>query len=181
MNPRFHTGSAGNIQLCHPASMISTCRPTHSMCWLRRPWFDKTKSTAPNHRSCICRLQSLRPQWIWVPLNAGRQRTQPPMTIPFIPRMSQDGSIGIVLHNYLSPQARPPHRRLHDDKRGNSALGMSFLQNGGVSQHTWEACGQPLPAKKTPRCSGKTQTLTLLIKFWLRTIRLFLSIVHIYV
>ena len=28
-----------------------------------------------------------------------------------------------------------------------------------VSQHTCEACGQPLPAQKSPQCSGKTQTL----------------------
>ena len=29
----------------------------------------------------------------------------------------------------------------------------------GLSQHNCEACGQPLLAKKTPYCSGKTQTL----------------------
>ena len=46
-----------------------------------------------------------------------------------------------------SPSCTPPppprqKRRL--------SMGMSFPQRGGVSQHTCEACGQPLPAKKTP-------------------------------
>ena len=55
--------------------------------------------------------------------------TQPPTTLHFILRMSQDGSIGIVVlvepltpmsqDKYRSHQARPPHRRLHDDKKGN--------------------------------------------------------------
>ena len=60
----FNTGSVINIQLCHPALMISTCRTTHSMCWLLWSSFDKRKSTAPNHRSRLIRLQSLRPQRI---------------------------------------------------------------------------------------------------------------------
>ena len=96
MNPQFHMGLATNIQLWHPAWMISTYRPTHSMCWLLWPWFDQTKKTAPNHRGRLSRLQSLRPQWIWVPMKAGRQRAQPLMTILFIPRTSQDGSPRIV-------------------------------------------------------------------------------------
>ena len=33
--------------------------------------------------------------------------------------------------------------------------GVSFPQKGGVSQHTYEACGQPVPAKKSPWCSGR--------------------------
>ena len=46
-----------------------------------------------------------------------------------------------------SPSSTPPppprqKRRL--------SMGMSFPQRGGVSQHTCEACGQPLPHRKTP-------------------------------
>ena len=36
---------------------------------------------------------------------------------------------------------------------------MFFLKKVGVSKHTCEACSQPLPARKTPLCSGKAQTL----------------------
>ena len=60
-------------------------------------------------------------------LKTGRQRTQPQMTILFLPKVSLDGSAGIFLvmkhlapmtpDKYLSLQARPPHRRLHHDKR----------------------------------------------------------------
>ena len=35
------------------------------------------------------------------------------------------------------------------------SMGMSFPQKGGVSQHICEACGQPLPDRKTPHCSWK--------------------------
>ena len=46
-----------------------------------------------------------------------------------------------------SPSSTPPppprqKRRL--------SMGMSFPQRGGVPQHTCEACGQPLPQRKTP-------------------------------
>ena len=46
-----------------------------------------------------------------------------------------------------SPSSTPPppprqKRRL--------SIGMSFPQDGGVSQHTCEACGRPLPRGKTP-------------------------------
>ena len=46
-----------------------------------------------------------------------------------------------------SPSSKmpPPPRQ----KRSLS-MGMSFPQRGGVSQHTYEACGQPLPQRKTP-------------------------------
>ena len=51
-----------------------------------------------------------------------------------------------------SPSSTPPppprqKRRL--------SMGMSFPQKGGVSQHICEACGQPLPQRKAPECSGK--------------------------
>ena len=62
INPRFHTGSAVNIQLCHSASMISICHPTHSMCWLIRPWSNQTKSTAPNDRSHLSRSNLYAPR-----------------------------------------------------------------------------------------------------------------------
>ena len=62
---------------------------THLMCWLPWSWFEQTKNTARNHRSRLSRLQSLRPQWIWVPLKAGSHRTQPPKTIHSIPTMGR--------------------------------------------------------------------------------------------
>ena len=46
-----------------------------------------------------------------------------------------------------SPSSTPPPPP--QQKRGLS-LGMSFPNNGGVSQHICEACGQPLPDRKTP-------------------------------
>ena len=36
---------------------------------------------------------------------------------------------------YLSLRARPPHHRLHHDKRGSWALGCLFLKTGSVAAH----------------------------------------------
>ena len=46
-----------------------------------------------------------------------------------------------------SPSSTPPHPRRQKRKL---SIGMSFPEKGGVSQHTCEACGQPLPYEKTP-------------------------------
>ena len=46
-----------------------------------------------------------------------------------------------------SPSSTPPP--LPRQKRRLS-MGMTFPQKGGVSQHTCEACGQPLPKEKPP-------------------------------
>ena len=46
-----------------------------------------------------------------------------------------------------SPSFTPPPPRREKRKL---SIGTSFPQEGGVSQHTCEACGQPLPPKKTP-------------------------------
>ena len=54
-----------------------------------------------------------------------------------------------------SPSSTPPHLRRQKRKL---SIGTSFRKNGGVSQHTCEACDQPLPPKKTPYCSEETQT-----------------------
>ena len=54
----------------------------------------------------------------------------------------------------------PPPRR----QKRKPSMRMPFPQKGGESQHTCEAWGQPVPAKKTPWCSEKTQTSILLIK-----------------
>ena len=97
MNPQFCAVLAVNIQLCHPASMSPTCRPTHSVCWLLWPWFEWMKSTAPNHWSHPSRLQFRRPQWMWIPLKARRQHTQQRTMPHFILTMSPDNSIGIIL------------------------------------------------------------------------------------
>ena len=41
---------------------------------------------------------------------------------------------------------KPPQPR----QKRRLSIGMSFPQKGGVSQHTCEACGQPLPKEKPP-------------------------------
>jgi len=46
-----------------------------------------------------------------------------------------------------SPSSTPPPPRRQKRKL---SMGMSFPQKGGVSQHTCEACGQPLPQGKPP-------------------------------
>ena len=46
-----------------------------------------------------------------------------------------------------SPSSTPPPPRRQTRKL---SIGMSFPKKGGVSQHTCEACGQPLPQIKTP-------------------------------
>ena len=46
-----------------------------------------------------------------------------------------------------SPASTPPPPRRQKRKL---SIGMSFPKKGGVSQHTCEACGQPLPQRKTP-------------------------------
>ena len=46
------------------------------------------------------------------------------------------------------------------------SMGMSFPQRGGVSQHTCETCGQPLPQRhkeRHPNALGKTQALSRLV------------------
>ena len=46
-----------------------------------------------------------------------------------------------------SPSSTPPPPRRQKRKL---SIGMSFPQKGGVSQHTCEACDQPLPKEKPP-------------------------------
>ena len=45
-----------------------------------------------------------------------------------------------------SPSSTPPPPR----RQKKISIRMSFPKNGGLSQHTCEACGQPLPSRKTP-------------------------------
>ena len=67
----------------------------------------------------------------------------------------------------LSPRALPPLRRLHKDKKKKLSIGMSFPKKGGVSlsQHTCEACGQPLPPKKPLMLRRNSNILLLLLNF----------------
>ena len=46
-----------------------------------------------------------------------------------------------------SPSATPPPPRRQKRKL---SIGLSFPKKAGVSQQTFEACGQPLPVRKTP-------------------------------
>ena len=51
----------------------------------------------------------------------------------------------------VSPARRPPSTPPPPPRqKRRQSIGMSFPKKGGVSQHTCEACGQPLPPKKTP-------------------------------
>ena len=50
------------------------------------------------------------------------------------------------------PSTPPPPPR----QKRRLSIGMSFSQTGGVSQHTCEACGQPLPQRRHPNAQGKT-------------------------
>ena len=59
-----------------------------------------------------------------------------------------------------SSSTPPPQRR----QKTKLSMGMSFPKMGGVSQHTCEAFGQPLPSKKHPKPQGETQTIILLIR-----------------
>ena len=52
----------------------------------------------------------------------------------------------------LSPSPSPPPPRAQKRKL---SLGMSFLKEGGVSQHVCEACGQTIPSKDTPGPSNR--------------------------
>ena len=154
--------------------MISTYRTTHSTFWLLWPWFDKTKSTAPNHRSRLSRLQFWRPQWIWAPLKARRHRIQPQMKRPFIPKVSLNGSTRIILlmkHSTpISPdkffplQARPPHRRLHHDKRVSWAWRCLFFKRGECCSTPARPAASPYQPKRHPNAQGGTQILILLIR-----------------
>ena len=94
-----------------------------------------------------------------VPLKAGTQ-PMPQLTMPhFKPMMIPEESAGMFRRATpttltsqemcLSPRTLSPLRRLHDDKRKLSIV-MSFPKKGGMSQHTCEACGQPLLSRKTP-------------------------------
>ena len=59
------------------------------------------------------------------------------------------------------PSTPPPPPR----QKRKLSIGMAFPKNGGVSQHTCEACGQPLPQTKTSERPTKNIKLqTLLIK-----------------
>ena len=46
-----------------------------------------------------------------------------------------------------SPSSTPPPP---PRQKRRMSMGMTFPQKGGVSQHTCETCGQPLPTRKTP-------------------------------
>ena len=52
----------------------------------------------------------------------------------------------------LSPSPSPPPPRAQKRKL---SLGMSFPNEGGVSQHVCEACGQTIPSKDTPGPSNR--------------------------
>ena len=60
----------------------------------------------------------------------------------------------VSIDSSLSSTPLPPRRQ-----KRKLSIGMSFHKKKGVSQHTCEACCQPLPAEKTPGRSGKTQIL----------------------
>ena len=173
LKPKFHVGLAVNIQLCHPASMISTCRPTQSMGRLLWPWSERMNNTAPNHRSHPFRVQFRRRQWLWVPLKAGRQHTQQPTMPRSILTMSPKESIGIFLQatpltpkrqeRYLSLPALPPHGRLHDDKK-KAEHGDVFPKEGECRSTPARHAASPYQPKRHPNAQKKLKHYILLIK-----------------
>ena len=87
---------------------------------------------SPNHRSHLSSLPSLRPQWLWAPLKARRQRTQERMMPDFSPRMSPASLFGYFFQrNFLcidvsigsSPSSKPPPPRRQKKKLN---IGISF-------------------------------------------------------
>ena len=118
------------------------------------------------------------------------QRTQQLMMPHFTLMMSPDESTGIFCQATLltpmsqemclSLRALPPLRRLHEDKKKKLSTGMSFPKNGGVSQHTCEACGQPLRARKHSDSQEKLKLYILSTRLQTITISSILTVVHIY-
>ena len=188
VNRQFPMCLAVNIQLCHPASMNSSCHPTHPMCWLPWPWSERMRNTAPSHRSYPSRLQFRRPNECTIEGWEATHTTTDDATFytDDEPRQvywdisstdtfdsNEPGNVSVS----SSPSSTPPRPRRQKKKL---STGISFPKKMGVSQHTCEAWGQPLPAQKTPWRSGKTpisnnfyQTLTI-------TITCILTVVHIY-
>ena len=160
MYPHFNTGSVTNTHLCHPASMISTCCTTHSKCWLKWPWFDKTGKTG-----AVCSVpistppRNVRTIEGWqTPHRTTDDNTfysegEPRRVYWVISRNETfDSNEPRHVSSESSPSSTPPPPPRQKRKLSR---GMSFLQKGGVSQHTCEACGQRLQAEKKPYCSGR--------------------------
>ena len=159
MNPQFHTGLATNIQLCHPDSMISTCCPTtHLLC------FDQTKNTAPITGAVWPVSNRYAPiyfeyHWRLGDTAHNHQRQY------FFARMSQHGSIGMFLlvkfltpmspDKYLWLQARPPHRRLHDDKRRGWGWGCHFLKKNDCRSTPAGHAASPYQHERHPNAQKK--------------------------
>ena len=93
------------------------------------------------------------------PLKVWRQHTQQWMMPHFFPRMSQDGSTGIfLLKKPLTPmspyknllfQARPLHRRPHEDKRESLTWGCLFLKMGECRSTPARHAADPICKKDT--------------------------------
>ena len=72
-------------------------------------------------------------------------------------------------------RAPPPYRGLQNDKK-KAEHGMYFAQKERLSQHTCEACGQPLPIRKAPQCSEQTQNTNIIIQ----PLKYFITVLHVY-
>ena len=140
--------------------MTSNCHPTPSMCWLLWPSFNKIRERAPNHRSCLIRLQSRRPHEFEHYLRVGdttyNHRRQYLLFVENEPRrvywdFSPDKTIDSNEPRRMSPAESPSSTPpLPPRQRKRLNMGRYFPQKGRVSQHICEACGQPLPERKTP-------------------------------
>ena len=75
------------------------------------------------------------------------------------------------------PSSTPPPPRRQKRKL---SIGMSCPQTWGVPQHTCEACGQPLLAKKHPNAQGKLKYYIFLTRLQLSLLYVSLTILHIY-
>ena len=166
MSPHTHMGLETKTQLCHPASMISVYRPTHSMCELLWQWYSQTNITAPNHWSRQIRFQFQRSQWTWVPLKAGKHHTQQRTMAHFTQRTSLDESIETFLpvthliltspDQYPTLRAHTPHRRLHDNKRESRERVRPFSKRGGRGRSTHARhAASPYQNERHPKALNK--------------------------
>ena len=159
MNPQIHMGLAVNIQSCRSASMISTFRPTHSMRWLLWPWFEQRKNTAQSPEPSI--LSPISRPTMNVSTIEGWETTHTTKDDSTFysehePRrvyweISSEETFDSNEPRHISfawspSSILPPPRR----QRRKLSMGMSFPKKRGVWQHSCEACGLHLLAKKTP-------------------------------
>ena len=142
----------------HPVSTIWICGPTLSMSWLQwclcnQQQVSTLRGIVHSHWCLRSWVQFWRHRWLWVQCKAGTHLQTSEQFAPMSPGES------------ILSQVHPPRRCPQEDKSENWTWEYLFFKRG-VSPHTCNACGQPLPAQKTPNCSEETQTNS--VNIWLQ-------------